>query len=272
MAVAGMAWVSRQGQAEFLPIEQRVYGMFDLSADGRRLAIQVADNKDYILIYDLERNSSRRLPATDSAGWPKWSPAGDAVAYTSFSEGKPYRILVQRVDSDRPPVALAESQTRLTSSTWSSDGTRLTFYEFPSNRIAIVSVPGDAALPPKPEYLSFTGSAHDISGDGRWLVYADADAGISVRPLPVGERVQKIADSGSEPRWCRKCEELVYRNGNRWFSVPVRLGPQFEWKQPRIILQTQFNDSPGFSWALSPDGERILVAKRRENCHEPDCT
>ena len=264
VAVAGMAWVSRQGQAEFLPIEQRVYGMFDLSADGRRLAIQVADNKDYILIYDLERNSSRRLPATDSAGWPKWSPAGDAVAYTSFSEGKPYRILVQRVDSDRPPVALAESQTRLTSSTWSSDGTRLTFYEFPSNRIAIVSVPGDAASPPKPEYLSFTGSAHDISGDGRWLVYADADAGISVRPLPVGERVQKIADSGSEPRWCRKCEELVYRNGNRWFSVPVHLGPQFEWKQPRIILQTPFNDSPGFSWALSPDGQRILVAKRRE--------
>ena len=122
VAVAGIAWVNRQGQTEFLPIEPRVYGMFDLSDDGRRLAIQVSDNKDYILIYDVERNSSRRLPTADSAGWPKWSPNGEALAYTSFAAGKPYRILVQSVDSDRPPIVVAESSTRLTPSTWSADG------------------------------------------------------------------------------------------------------------------------------------------------------
>ncbi|HET9383970.1 MAG TPA: protein kinase, partial [Gemmatimonadales bacterium] len=265
VAVAGMAWVNRQGQAEFLPLEPRVYGMFDLSDDGRRLAIQVGDTQDYILVYDIDRGSSRRLPTTDSAGWPKWSPAGDALAYTSFSEGKPYRVLVQRVDSDRPPVAVAESQTRLTPSTWSSDG-RLTFYEFPTNRIGVVSVPRDTATSPAaPQYLDFVGSAHDISADGRWLAYADASAGLSVRSLPVGERVHKISEAGSEPRWCRKCSELVYRSGNRWFSVDVRREPVFEWKQPRLILQTQFNDSPGPSWALSPDGQRILVVKRKED-------
>jgi hypothetical protein len=31
-----------------------------------------------------------------------------------------------------------------------------------------------------------------------------------------------------------------------------------------MIVQTQFNDSPGPSWALSPDGQRILVAKRKQ--------
>jgi dipeptidyl aminopeptidase/acylaminoacyl peptidase len=261
MAVAGMAWVNRQGQAEFLPIEPRVYGMFDLSADGRRLAIQVGDTQDYILLYDIERGSSRRLPTTDSAGWPKWSPAGDALAYTSFSEGKPYRILVQQVDSDRPPIAVAESQTRLTPNTWNLDG-RLTFYEFPTNRIGIVSVPRDGGTPTAPQYLNFAGSNHDFSPDGRWLVYADA--GINIRSFPVSERVQKISDTGSEPRWCRKCNELIYRNGNRWFSAEVRLEPVFEWKQPRLILQTPFNDSPGPSWSMSPDGQRILVGKRKE--------
>jgi hypothetical protein len=264
VAVAGIAWVNRQGQAEFLPLEPRVYGMFDLSDDGRRLAIQVGDTQDYILIYDIDRGSSRRLPTTDSAGWPKWSPTGDALAYTSFSEGKPYRILIQQVDSDRPPVAVAESQTRLTPSTWSPDG-RLTFYEFPTNRIGVVSVPRDAATSPAaPQYLDFVGSAHDISADGRWMAYADAGAGLSVRSLPVGERVHKISEAGSEPRWCRTCSELVYRSGNRWFSADVRREPEFEWKQPRLILQTQFNDSPGPSWALSQDGQRILVVKRKE--------
>jgi len=262
VAVASLAWVSRQGQTEFLPIEPRVYGMFDLSDDGRRLAIQVGDTKDFILIYDIERGSSRRLPATDSAGWPKWSANGEMLAYTSFAEGKPYRIMVQRVDSDRPPVTVAESSIRLTPSTWSPDGRRLTFYEVPSNGIVVVSVPLDGAAPPPPQRLGFPASTHDLSPDGRWLAYADQ--GINVRALPVGEHVQKISDIGSEPKWCRTCNEIVFRSGNRWFATEVRAGASFDWKPPRMILQTQFNDSPGPSFGLSPDGQRILVVKRKE--------
>ena len=263
IAVAGLAWVDRQNRADFLPIDPSVYGMFDLSQDGRRLAIQVADIKDYIVIYDLEHNTSRRLNTLESAGWPKWSPAADMLAYTSFAEGKPYRILVQHIDSDRPPLAVAESPTRLTPSTWVADPSQLSYYDFPGNHLGIVDIAPDGSSAKPPHSVDFRSSTHDVSRDGRWLAYADN--GINVRPLPVGERVQKIADAGSEPLWCRKCDELIYRNGNRWFSASVRLGPVFEWKQPRLIIQTQFNDSPGPSWALSPDGQRILVAKRKQD-------
>jgi len=266
IGMAGAAWVSRRGQVEFLPMEPRVYGMFDLSDDGRRLALHVADNKDYVLVYDIERNVARRLPAAEGAGWPKWSPAGDALAFTSFAAGKPYRIMVQQLDSDRPPVAVVESEGRLTPSTWTRDG-RLTFYEYPTNRLGFVSRAG-AADWSAPQYLSFAASTHDISIDGRWIVYSDAavasGGGISVRPLAAGERVRKISDTGTEPRWCRGCNELIFRNGNQWFSVAVRLQPDFEWKPPHPILRTEFNDSPGPSWALSPDGQRILVLKRKE--------
>jgi hypothetical protein len=109
--------------------------------------------------------------------------------------------------------------------------------------------------------MTFDASTHDISADGRWLAYSDA--GINVRALPVGERVQKISDTGSEPRWRRKCDELFFRQGNRWFSAQVRTGPVFEWKPPRFIVRIDFNDSPGPSYAVSPDGQRILVAKRK---------
>jgi hypothetical protein len=80
------------------------------------------------------------------------------------------------------------------------------------------------------------------SPDGRWLVYSGE--GISVRTLPVGEQVQKISDVGTEPKWCQTCNEIVFRNGNRWFSSEVREGSTFDWKPPRMILQTSFNDSP----------------------------
>ena len=262
VAVASLAWVSRQGQTEFLPMEPRIYGSFDLSADGRRLAIQVGDTNDFILIYDMTRGSSRRLPATDSAGWPKWSGNGEMLAFTSFAEGKPYRLMVQRVDSDRPPVPVAESSSRLTPTTWSPDGRRLTYYEFPTNRIAAVSIPLDGSAPSPPEIMSFTAATHDVSPDGHWLVYADN--GVNVRALPVGERVQKISDFGSEPKWCHTCNEIVFRNGNRWFATEVNAGQAFDWKPPRMILQTQFNDSPGQSFGLSADGQRILVVKRKE--------
>jgi eukaryotic-like serine/threonine-protein kinase len=262
IAVAGLAWVDRGNRAEFLPIEPGVYGMFDLSDDGRRLAIQVADNRDYIVIYDIEHNTTRRLNTSESAGWPKWSPAGDMLAYTSFSEGKPYRIVVQHIDSDRPPLVVAESPTRLTTNTWVGDPSQLTYYEFPGNRMGVVEIARDGSSSKPPRFANFLASTHDISRDGRWLAYQEG--GLNVRPLPIGEQVQKIADAGSEPRWCRKCDELIYRSGNRWFSSSVRLGPVFEWTQPRLIIQTQFNDSPGPSWALSPDGRRILVAKRKQ--------
>jgi serine/threonine-protein kinase len=262
VAVASIAWVSRQGQTEFLPLEPRVYGMFDLSDDGRRLAIHVGDTKDFVMLYDMERGSSRRLPADDSAGWPKLSANGTMLAYTSFAEGKPYRVMVKQVDSDRPPVAVAESPTRLTPSTWSPDGRRLTFYEFPTNRIATVAIPSDGSAPPAPEFMSFWSANHDLSPDGQWLAYAQE--GINVRALPVGERVQKISDFGTEPKWCRTCNEIVFRNGNRWFAAEVRAGQTFDWKPPRMILQTQFNDSPGPSFGVSADGRRILVVKRKE--------
>ena len=180
VGMAGIAWVNRQGQADFLPIEPRVYGMFDLSSDGRRLAIHVSDNKDYILIYDIEHDTSRRLPSTDSAGWPKWSPSGDALAYTSFSEDKPYRILVQRMDSDRPPLAAAEIAIAVDAehveSGWTADLVLRVSGESPWRS------PGSTRRrdgPASAGSMTFDAGTHDISADGRWLVYADA--GINVR-------------------------------------------------------------------------------------------
>jgi hypothetical protein len=90
-------------------------------------------------------------------------------------------------------------------------------------------------------------------------VYTDDATSLNIRPLGGGERVRRIAEVGVEPRWCRQCGEIVYRNGNRWYSVRVHSGADIEWEPPQVVLQTEFVDSPGQSWALSADGQRILV-------------
>ncbi len=57
--VGRVAWIDRQGNADFLPIQQRVYGALSLSADDRQIAIHVADSRDYVLIYDMEREEAK---------------------------------------------------------------------------------------------------------------------------------------------------------------------------------------------------------------------
>ena len=63
--------------------------------------------------------------------------------------------------------------------------------------------------------------------------------------------------------WC-ECGELFYRNGNRWFSARIRTAPELQWDAPRLRFQTDFIDTPGRSYDVSPDGKRLLVVKRAE--------
>jgi hypothetical protein len=108
---------------------------------------------------------------------------------------------------------------------------------------------------------------NDFSPDGQWLAFNSNDTGqfeVYVQSFPDRKTVRQIStDGGMEPRWCR-CGELFYRNGNRWMSVKIRTQPDLQWDPPQLAFQTDFLDSPGRSYDVSPDGKRLLVVKRAE--------
>ena len=267
VGTSSVAWVARSGDVEFLPLEERVYGMVDVSGDGRRVAVHVADRRDYILLYESGRGA-RRLPASESLGWPKLSQDGEQVACTGTDERRRFRLVVHTLDHDRPPLVIAESAIRMTASTWSADGRRLSFYEFPGSRLAMVAIVD--GTPQAPQYLDFTASTHDISESG-WRVYALA--GINVRRLPVDARVHRISDVGTEPRWVRGASEVAYRRGNRWFASVGTLGSAFTFELPRMILQTEFNDSPGPSEPSRGEWRRASrAASVRQHASTPPAT
>jgi len=58
--------------------------------------------------------------------------------------------------------------------------------------------------------------------------------------------------------------ELFYRKGNQWMASAVRTTPELSWDPPRPVFQTDFLDTPGRSYDVSPDGQRLLVVKRAE--------
>jgi serine/threonine protein kinase len=266
-----LAWVDRQNRVEFLPMEERVYGALDLSPDGLRVAVGVHGVNDYIEVYDLERGDRQTLREPDGQRCPAWSPDGGAIAYTRISPEGKCQMVVRRLQSDQPPAVLHESDDRVYSY-WSSDGRQLVAGGlYKSFTVTQVSPGGKLS---EKRVKSIQGVFLDIAPTGKWAVTVDYEKNgeIRVYSLESDRSYQIVPEHGAEPRWCTKCDELFYRNGNRWYSARAVFGSEFKWDKPRLVFQTRFVDTPGLSYDISPDGQRLLVVKptrefRRDRIH-----
>ena len=263
LSIGKLAWVDRKGNAEYLDAPLRVYGVVDLAPDGKRLAVHVADVRDYIWIYDINRREGRKLPGSDLNGWPVWSPDGRLIAVWTAPVGKqPPTILVREVEGGReagPPVNLPPGLGGRSS--WAPSGSELAVSHFDTTWHIVFLTLGKTVISP-----GFEGGFTSFSPDGRWIAYSSSQktgsSEVFIRSYPDGKVDKQVSvDGGIEPLW-NPSGELFYRNGNRWFSTRVSTEPELRWDPPRLAFETEFIDTPGMSYDVSPDGQRLLVVKR----------
>jgi serine/threonine-protein kinase len=105
-----------------------------------------------------------------------------------------------------------------------------------------------------------------FSPDGRWLAYADAEAGsyeVYVRAFPdKGTKVQISNAGGTMPVWSRNGHELFYRTEDQRimaanYTVKERT---FVADKPRVWFGKQLaNVGLALNFDLSPDGKRFVV-------------
>jgi serine/threonine-protein kinase len=265
-ALGRLAWVDERGQTEYLNTPSATYGVLDLSDDGRSLAVHVGDVTDYVWIYDFARREGRRVVVGESSGWPLWSPDGQTLAIRAWTdESSSSRVLSQRNDGSGSPREIAGRAARaLGAYSWSPDG-RVLALSTVGGASASVSFAGADGAPARATELTFAGHMPSFSPDGRWVAYTSVETGqveIFVRSFPDGATGRQISTGGGgEAVWC-PCGELFYRNGNRWLSVRIRTQPDLQWDAPRLRFETDFVDTPGRSYDVSPDGTRLLVVKR----------
>jgi hypothetical protein len=112
----------------------------------------------------------------------------------------------------------------------------------------------------------FNGAYATFSPDGRWLAYISSQSGawqVYIRSFSDGGAAKPVSTlAGSlEERW-KPTGELYYRNGRRWFSTHVSTNPEPKFDPPHQVFDTEFIDTPGVSYDVSPDGQRLLVVKR----------
>lgn len=263
LSIGKLAWVDRNGKVDYLEPAPRLYGALELAPDGKKLAVHIADVADYVWIYDLVRREGRRLPGSDPNGWPLWSPDGRRISVSIPATGKkPGTLLLRDVEGGgeaAPPVNLPPGPSGAYS--WAPKSNVLAVMNFDKTwHIGFLTL-GKTEVSP-----GFDGWFPSFSPDGRWLAYSSNQKTgayeVFIRSYPDGKLERQVSvEGGIEPRW-KPSGELFYRKGGRWFSTRVTTEPELLWDPPRLAFETDFIETPGMSYDVSPDGQRLLVVKR----------
>ena len=268
-----LAWVDRQGREQPIKaIPPRAYLYARLSPDGTRLALDIRDQENDIWVWDLSRETLKRLttePTLDRG--PVWTPDSRRIIFSS-NRASPGNLYWQSADGTGSPERLTESPNFQFPAAVSRDGKWLVFTETTTAR-NVMLLPLDSVR----QALSLVNTPFieqngDLSPDGRWLAYESDQSGqfqIYVRPFPqVNSGLWQVSTGGgSEPMWARDGRELFYATpGGALMSVQVEPGATWMAGAPAKIVEGRyFFGNPtgtfGRTYDVSPDSSRFLMIK-----------
>jgi Tol biopolymer transport system component/tRNA A-37 threonylcarbamoyl transferase component Bud32 len=258
------AWVTRGGAETPLPLEAQSYGVFNLSPDGRSVALTVYRTNPQIWIYGLDGGGARPLVTEGSAEQPVWSPDGRSIAFAARrGGGRNPAIMVVAADGSAPPRVLVQDGGYPYS--WSTNG-RLSLVRAGQGATGDDIWVADVARGTVDSLVvsDADDDAPYFSPDGRWIVYMSrvtARWEVYVEPYPpTGRRWTVSQGGGSFPRWSADGRELYYERDGSFFAVDLSRGPAHA-GPPVPLFAGPYVETFGQAFDVAPDGRRFLVLK-----------
>ncbi|MDH4019321.1 MAG: hypothetical protein OEU84_06940 [Xanthomonadales bacterium] len=265
-AVGQVIVVDVDGQeSSLLPAPQR-FGVLDVNANDNELALQVADVKDYVWVYDLVQGKGKKLSGSVGFGWPKYAPDG-SLAITENTEATiDTRIKLVPANGSTPRLLMDSTEVEANVSDWSPDGTMLAISNWNTSRVSLFDISGQTELQELAAESLEWGAV--FSPDGQWLAYSSDETGrfeIWVRSLAEnGQRRQVTVNGGIESVWC-PCGKIFFRRGDEFWSIAVQTEPELGFGTEELTFTVaDFLDTPGRSYDVSSDGQKLYTLKRSE--------
>jgi serine/threonine-protein kinase len=222
-------WLDAGGKTAPVWDEPAYYIYVRLSPDGGRVAslVNQGPNTD-LWTYDWQRGSKIRLTnGVQDSGYPVWSRDGQFVVFHSLGG-----IFWTRADGAGKPQPLTRSTNMQMPASFTPDGARLALTETtPAGTGEIRIVPVDYSSGQmragEPQLFLKTATATAMaafSPDGRWLAYADAEAGryqVFVRAFPDkgNSRFPAPVEPGRPGLGTGRSSSTTPRTSGLWWSV-----------------------------------------------------
>jgi serine/threonine-protein kinase len=264
-----LVWVDRDGREEPWNLEPRAYGRMQLSPDGSKVAIEVADaalkNTD-IWVGDVGGASLSQLtfdPALDE--FPVWTPDGARVIFKSSREGG--GLYQKRADGTGPAERLLAYPAVIQAYFVTPDGRELVYIRRADPQsgaaggyfgLRLDGTGTNRQLPLNP------GPVAALSPDGRWMAHSSEETGnfeVYVQPFPNpdGAKWRITTGGGRDPVWSRDGTELFFQNDTTMFAAAVTTGRAFAAAPAVALFDGPYVDSNGRWYDVAPDGRFLLI-------------
>jgi Tol biopolymer transport system component len=237
------------------------YGQFQISKDGKYIAMQNASNSD-IYVHDITNNNAIRITNEGNSINVIWGPGAFEITYNTFNE-----IYKVKASGMNKPTKILQSNLNIFPWDWSSDGNTLMYGE--NNLTTAIDIKfyysndfnQDITLQPNKEAQILA----SFSPLGDFVAYTSRESGqdeIYIQPFPFnGERWLVSSNGAEEPVWSHDGRKIYFRNGQEWYEVEVSFKPDFSIERSQFLFSGPYRNVPGYSYDLTPDGKKFLLLR-----------